>query len=103
MDENLNCWEFKKCGYGPRGRKAHKTGMCPAVMESRLDGVHGGTRAGRACWVVPETENCSNEIQDNFAVKINQCLQCDFYQKVREENGPDFEELLPLITRLKDS
>ena len=47
-----NCWEHKKCGREPGGSETESLGVCPAAVESRLDGVHGGRNAGRACWIV---------------------------------------------------
>jgi hypothetical protein len=47
-----NCWEFMKCGRGPKGKKAGKMGVCPAAAEKRLDKVHDGINSGRACWAV---------------------------------------------------
>ena len=50
-----NCWEALDCGRQRGGRYAEELGMCPASQEVRLDGVHGGMNAGRACWVVAGT------------------------------------------------
>ena len=55
MSEHQNCWEYNKCGKGPNGLNGEKTDICTAATEKRLDGVHGGTNAGRACWVVAGT------------------------------------------------
>ncbi|GBE00072.1 hypothetical protein BMS3Abin07_02118 [bacterium BMS3Abin07] len=45
----LNCWEFKRCGRQPGGEHEIDLGVCPATVEGRLDGVHDGVTAGRAC------------------------------------------------------
>ena len=31
-----NCWEYLKCGRGPKGSKAKRLGVCPAAREKRL-------------------------------------------------------------------
>ena len=45
-----NCWEIKNCGREPSGNKVEELGVCPAATEVRLNAVHEGTNAGRACW-----------------------------------------------------
>jgi hypothetical protein len=65
----LNCWEFKKCGRQPGGENIEKLGLCPATTEARLDGVHNGNNAGRACWVVSGTL-CGGEVQGTYAKKF---------------------------------
>jgi len=60
--KRVNCWEFKKCGRELAGDKAADLGICPASMNTTLDGVHSGICAGRACWAVAGTM-CGGEIQ----------------------------------------
>lgn len=76
MASKGNCWEFKGC---------HKD-ICPAHSEKRLNGIHGGTNAGRACWVVAGTR-CHGVVQGEFAQKIGNCMKCDFYEMVSREEG----------------
>ena len=86
----MNCWEIKKC---------HTKEICPAYGEARLNGVHGGMNAGRACWVVVGTF-CSCRIQGEFAKKVSSCRQCEVYRLVEQEEGDDFKIsalLLPLL------
>jgi hypothetical protein len=85
--KKLNCWEFMKCGRGPKGAKAKRLGVCPAAMDKRLDRVHGGINSGRACWVVAGTF-CGGTVQGSFAKKQVACKRCDFYNKVQHEEGP---------------
>lgn len=59
-------------------------------MEERLDGIHDGTNAGRSCWIVAGTF-CKGEVQGTFAQKFDNCKECDFYNKVREEEFPAFK------------
>ena len=98
-EKRLNCWEYKKCGYGPNGHKYTRM-VCPTVFETRLDGVHNGEQAGRACWVVAGTY-CNGSVQGKFAQKYNTCMNCDFYQKVLAEEGHRFEITLLLMKRLR--
>jgi len=99
MEKRLNCWEYKGCGHGPKSKKGNKT--CPTVNEIRLDGVHNGVRAGRACWVVAGTY-CGGEVQGQFAQKYTTCMNCDFYQKVLDEEGHKFEITITLMKRLRE-
>ena len=85
----INCWEFKKCGRQPGGSHTHDLGTCPAAMEKKLDGTHGGKNGGRSCWVIAGTL-CKGEIQGSFAQKYKSCEICDFYKKVKEEEFPKF-------------
>lgn len=82
----LNCWEFKKCGRQPEGTHVSDLGVCPAATLSKLDGVHGGTNGGRACWVIAGTL-CGGLVQGTYAKKSANCRQCDFYMHVAAEEG----------------
>lgn len=94
-----NCWEFKKCGRELNGSQTSQLGVCPAYNEVRLDGVHGGMNAGRACWVVAGTM-CGGDIQGTFAQKQKNCLRCDFYNLVYEEESDNFQFMTKLYERL---
>lgn len=90
MDEvKLNCWEFKKCGREPGGENA-SVGVCPAAVDSDLDGIHEGKNAGRSCWAIASTL-CDDELQGNYKEKRTDCLYCDFYKLVRKEEIPFFQ------------
>lgn len=84
-----NCWEYKNCS-----RRA-----CPVHTERRLDRVHDGANAGRACWVVAGTL-CGGKAQGVFAQKMHNCKNCEFYKLVQEEEGPEFEFSNSLLARL---
>ena len=71
-------------------------------MESRLDGVHGGTNAGRACWIVAGTL-CGGEVQGTFARKYASCDKCDFYRTVMEESFPGFIFSSVLLARMSST
>ncbi len=89
--KKLNCWEVKNCG---------STKTCPVVTENRLHGIHGGTKAGRACWVVAGTF-CGGEQQGTYALKYQNCEKCDFYQGVKLEEGPWYKYSNTLLQKLK--
>lgn len=85
-----NCWDFRNC-----------TKMdCPVRTEERLDGVHGGSNAGRACWAVSSTY-CMG-IQGTCLDKKPFCNVCAFYQKVRREEGPQAKSREELLKSLHD-
>ena len=95
-----NCWEFKRCGREPGGENASAMGVCPASANTQLDGVHDGKNSGRTCWVIAGTM-CYGEAQGIFAQKYNDCRICDFYQKVKEEEGKDFLITVDLIRMIE--
>lgn len=77
----INCWEFKKCGRQPGGANVAKEGICPASVERRTNGIHGGRNGGRCCWAILATQ-CSggNVKEQTFAAKLNTCTKCEFYK-----------------------
>jgi hypothetical protein len=88
--KKANCWEFKKCGREPGGNHVNNLGVCPAALEKKLDGVHGGINAGRSCWVVAKTL-CDGELQETFVKKYDSCMDCAFYKKVKMEESSNFQ------------
>ena len=100
MMKKVNCWEFKKCGRAPGGKNERELGICPVTLERKLDAVHGGLNAGRACWVVAGSM-CGGSLQGTFAQKFHNCNSCDFYQTVKKEEFPKFELSASLIKRLE--
>lgn len=84
----LNCWEHKKCGRQPGGHKVQEMGVCPAATNTELNGAHGGTNAGRACWVVAGSL-CGGKIQGTYAKKLLNCWRCDFMNAVKREEDPN--------------
>ncbi len=95
-----NCWEFKKCGRAPGGEKVAELGICPAAIETRTDKINRGTNGGRACWAISGTL-CGGKVQGTFAGKLANCMQCEFYQLVGAEEGPNHESARDILTRLK--
>lgn len=81
-----NCWEYMKCGREPGGEKAHELGECPAAIDSTFNGFNLGRNAGRTCWLAAGTF-CNGKVQGSFAEKRVSCRECDFYQKVNNEES----------------
>ncbi len=98
--QKLNCWEFKRCGREPGGIKVNEMGVCRAALEVKLQGVHNGRNAGRACWIVAGTL-CGGKPQGTFAHKVMSCIECEFYRKVRAEEEKNFLLSKDLLGKLK--
>ncbi len=79
-----NCWEYMKCGQESAIDGSSGLSICPTLRERHLDGIHGGSNAGRACWVIAGTM-CGGKTQGVFAEKFGRCVMCDFYKMVRSE------------------
>jgi hypothetical protein len=96
-----NCWEFNKCGREPGGEKADALGICPAAFETRLDDIHDGICAGRACWVVPDTL-CNEHTQGTFEQKLKHCGTCYFYEYVKRHEGDGLVLTFALLEMIND-
>lgn len=64
----MNCWEFKKCGREAGGAKAKELGVCSAYPNN-----------GNCCARVAGTL-CGGKVQGSFAMKLSNCMACDFYK-----------------------
>lgn len=82
----INCWELFDCGREPGGARADELGVCPVFDALGYDGVNDGDYAGRFCWAVAGTL-CQGEVQGTFAEKAMDCMQCEFYAQVVQEQG----------------
>jgi CRP-like cAMP-binding protein len=82
----INCWEYKKCGREPGGLRSYELGICPAAIDNSFDGINRGKNAGRFCWAVAGTF-CGGSPQGTFAEKRASCLSCEFFNRVRNEEG----------------
>lgn len=99
MAGKRNCWEFYQCGREPGGDNAKRIGTCPAATEKRLNGVHGGKNAGRACWAIAGTL-CEGEPDRIITKKITSCVtQCGFYKQVKQEESSKFVSSHTLLER----
>ncbi|HBB40110.1 MAG: hypothetical protein COW73_10215 [Nitrospirae bacterium CG18_big_fil_WC_8_21_14_2_50_70_55] len=96
MAARSNCWEYRHCGREPGGAQVNTLGLCPAAIESRLDGINGGTNGGRACWAVEDTV-CFETI----GAKFLECLHCDFLLQVQDEEGATFQLMGGMRERLR--
>lgn len=56
-------------------------------------GANHGVSGGRVCWAIVGTLR-GGKVQGTFAQKAFNCMQCEFYQTVRDEEGSAFR-LLP--------
>ena len=95
-----NCWEVNKCGRQPGGKNAEKQGICPAALPGEFDGVNGGERSGRCCWAVAGTF-CTKKVKGTSARKLMNCINCDFFKRVNEEEGRNFVLLAKKGKKLK--
>lgn len=95
-----NCWEFKKCGREPGGAKSAELGVCPVATKTNANGLHSGKNGGRTCWVIAGTL-CGGKVQGTFAHKVANCLECEFYRMVKEEEGGDFIMSSKLLDMLR--
>ena len=95
-----NCWEYKRCGREPGGAKAAELGICPAAVRTEVDGIHGGRNGGRSCWVIAGTF-CDGRVQGTYASKLVDCIGCDFYQVVGDEEAGDRVDSLEIMAKLK--
>lgn len=98
--KKLNCWQYKKCGREPGGVHVAEFGVCPAAIASEADCIHGGKNAGRMCWIVAGTM-CSGTVSGTFAAKIGDCLCCDFYGHVLQEEGEQFVSMARVLSMVE--
>lgn len=92
--EKENCWEILQCGREPGGLKVHELGYCPAAQDGIGAGINDGQNRGRICWAVVGTF-CGGEVQGTFAKKRETCALCPHYLLVQDEEGGNFQQLLP--------
>ena len=97
----LNCWDHKNCGRIEGGAKAAELGVCPVYTESKADGINSGKNAGRACWVVAGSL-CGGKVQGTFAEKSLNCMSCDFYQIVKDEEDDDYMTSKAILNKLNE-
>ncbi len=94
-----NCWEFKKCGRQPGGEKVSELGICCASEKTVAHGINNGINGGRCCWAIAGTL-CGGEQQGSFSQKLGDCLKCDFYNKVRDDEGELFETTRIILEKI---
>ncbi|RLC24198.1 MAG: hypothetical protein DRH93_05270 [Deltaproteobacteria bacterium] len=84
--KKLNCWEFMKCNRGPANARDKNCNICPATLNSSLNGLNEGEKSGRACWLVAGTF-CNKKVSGTYAEKIESCRRCAFYKEVNKKSG----------------
>ena len=94
-----NCWEVKNCGRQPGGVKTQELGVCKAALETRTEGVNHGKNAGRCCWAISGTL-CGGQVQGSFAMKLHNCMSCNFYQQVSAEEGRNLVNSKDILARM---
>lgn len=96
-----NCWEHFACGKEGGHLGDRRSGVCPAAIERRADGVNGGRNAGRACWAIAGTL-CGGRVQGGFRDKVRECLRCDFYRLVGVQEGSTYMYTTDILQLLRD-
>ncbi len=96
----INCWEHKKCGRQRGGDKVAEFGVCPAASADKADGINGGANGGRACWPIAGTL-CGGVVQGTFAMKMQNCMKCDFYKAVQREQGQEFKLAKDILEQIR--
>jgi len=97
----LNCWEFMECGREPGGTNVGQLGVCPAAVETGLDGVNRGRCAGRACWAIAGTFG-GTKAEGTYAQKLSTCVSCEFYRKVLAEEGDRYQGSAKILKKLNE-
>lgn len=95
-----NCWEFMGCRKNVSGFTSDEFGVCPAVTCKTLNGVHGGMNGGRVCWMVTGTM-CGNKIQGSYQYKAENCIECDFFHQIKNEEGKKYVQPETLLLLAK--
>ena len=85
-----NCWEVNNCGRQPGSDER----VCPVFEATEYDGVNDGQVGGRFCWAIAGTL-CQGEIQGSFVEKAMDCMKCEFYKQVVQEQGPKYVVVSP--------
>lgn len=84
VTHKTNCWDAVRCGRGPGSPEP-----CPAALDVASTGINSGLNAGRICWTVPGA-GCDGGPEGDFVDRQERCLHCQFFQRVRDEEGPRF-------------
>ncbi len=94
-----NCWEVKKCGRQPGGPKIGELGVCAASTERRAHRLNQGTNGGRVCWAIAGTL-CRGQKQGTYAMKLADCMKCEFFQEVQCEEGKNAARPIEILKAL---
>lgn len=94
MKKRINCWEYFKCGREPGGKNVDELGVCKAANFTNIE-YNMGDSAGRICWNISGTL-CVNNCPESHKNAFDSCLRCEFFHKVRDEEGNNFKLIAPL-------
>jgi eukaryotic-like serine/threonine-protein kinase len=89
VEQVANCWQVKQCGREPGGLNVGNEGVCPAAIDKSCHGLNRGINGGRVCWAVAGTL-CDGKPQGMFAIKIENCLKCEVFRRIADEEGSEF-------------
>jgi hypothetical protein len=98
--EKENCWEYKKCGRQPGGDKIAELGPCPAVSCFKAHEINDGINGGRACWAIAGTF-CGGQVQGIFIEKHKDCVNCDFFHQVANEEGKNLLAVDVILSKIR--
>jgi len=85
----INCWDFNQCGREHGGKNIEKLGKCHSIKYKSFNGINGGLFGGRYCWHIAGTFQDGEPTCIQLG-KIESCDICEFYLKVKEEEGDNF-------------
>jgi len=85
-----NCWQVKNCGRQPGGENIEELGICPVTITNPYDETNNGIHGGRFCWRIAGSF-CGGKPQGTAAQKLMNCLDCEFFKQVVEEEGSKFK------------
>lgn len=94
-----NCWEIKHCGREPGGARSKELGVCPAATLTAVNGMNHGHNGGRACWAIAGTL-CGGKVQGSFATKVANCMQCEFFRRVKAEEGAAYTDARGILQKI---
>ena len=95
------CREFKNCGWEPWGTKLPNWAYAPLPQRYPRTVSMGQLRG--PCLLVLAGTLCGKKVQGTFASKLANCLQCEFYRKVRDEVGAAFVQSRDFLARIGKS
>jgi len=85
----INCWDFNQCGREHGGKNIKTLGKCHSVQYKSFNGINGGLFGGRYCWHISGTYQ-DGEPTCVHLDKVESCDVCEFYLKVKKEEGKNF-------------
>jgi hypothetical protein len=85
----INCWDFNQCGREHGGNNVERLGKCHSVQYKSFNGINGGLFGGRYCWHIAGTHQ-DGEPTCRQLKKVESCDICEFYLKVKREEGENF-------------